>query len=277
MMNKHWKNFDVSIRSAMRPRTILFGTGLIFLLVMSVYGAADKPENSPSPSGTSQAVRVETAVATRGNVPITIDGLGTVQAFYTVTISPRVDGELLKLGFVEGQTVKSGDLLAQIDSKPYRAALDQAIATKAKDAAQLANARLDLERYITLAPEEFTSKQTLETQRSLVAQLEAQLPLIRQELTAPEPSSTTRRFDRRLTDAQASAWSIRATSCMRHRHGYRSRHSGTTHFGNIYAAGRCLAGHSQGDGVWPGDSHRTFPRRQNPLGKRRHRADRQSD
>ncbi len=92
-----------------------------------------------------------------------------------MTISPRVDGELLSLGFTEGQTVKPGDLLAQIDPRPYRAALDQAIAVKAKDAALLANARLDLQRYETLAPEELTSKQTLETQRALVAQDQAQV------------------------------------------------------------------------------------------------------
>jgi len=158
-----------------QPRVVLVALGLVLLLIMFVYESASKPESSSPSSSTSQAVRVETAVSTRNDVPINIDGLGTVQAFYTVTISPRVDGELLKLGFVEGQNVKAGDLLAQIDPRPYRAALDQTIAAKAKDAAQLANAKVDLARYVTLAPEEFTSKQTLETQRSLVSQLEAQV------------------------------------------------------------------------------------------------------
>jgi multidrug efflux system membrane fusion protein len=167
----------VAIALWRRPRAFMVATGLLFLLAMAVYGA-DK-QSSASASGkavpAAQVVRVETTLVTRTDVPIHVDGLGTVQAFYTVTISPRVDGELMKLGFVEGQTVKPGDLLAQIDPRPYRAALDQANAAKLKDAAQLANARVDLERYVNLAPEEFTSKQTLDTQRALVAQLEAQI------------------------------------------------------------------------------------------------------
>ncbi|HLX78985.1 MAG TPA: efflux RND transporter periplasmic adaptor subunit [Burkholderiales bacterium] len=175
MMNRHWQRLTGAIRAAGRTRVVMFGLGLLFLAIMAVNRAADKPGQSASSPATPQAIRVETAVATRGDTPIYIEGLGTVQAFYTVTVTPRVDGELMSLGFVEGQMVKPGDLLAQIDPRPYQAAYDQAIAAKFKDAAQLANARRDLERYVKLAPEEFTSQQTLETQRALVAQLEAQV------------------------------------------------------------------------------------------------------
>jgi multidrug efflux system membrane fusion protein len=177
MIDKVWKTLDAAGTVAKKPRVVLFSVGTLFLLAMTVYGA-DKQSNTPagnSVAASLQAIRVETAVATRADVPIYVDGLGTVQAFYTVTVSPRVDGELMKLGFTEGQMVKSGDMLALIDPRPYRAALDQAIAAKAKDAAQLANAKVDLKRYADLAPEEFTSKQTLDTQRTLVAQIEAQL------------------------------------------------------------------------------------------------------
>ena len=156
-----------------RTRLVMAGAGAALVLAMAVIGAADKPV--PGARAAAAPVRIETAVARRGDVPIYADGLGTVQAYYTVAVTPRVDGQLLRLGFVEGQMVKPGDMLAQIDPRPYQAAYDQAIAAKFKDAALLANARRDLERYVKLAPEEFTSQQTLETQRALVAQLQAQI------------------------------------------------------------------------------------------------------
>jgi membrane fusion protein, multidrug efflux system len=170
------RTLSAAIKAARRPRMILIGVALTALLILAVYGAVDKAgPSAASSAGARQVVRVETAAATRGDVPVYFEGLGTVQAFYTVTITPRVDGELVSVGFVEGQTVKPGDVLARIDPRPYQAALDQAIAAKVKDTALLANARRDLERYVSLAPEEFTSEQTLETQRSLVAQLQAQI------------------------------------------------------------------------------------------------------
>jgi multidrug efflux system membrane fusion protein len=162
-----------SMQSAKRrPRAVIISVVVLLLAIFIVYEFMQK--RTPPPAA-PQVIRVEAAAAKRQDVPVLVDGLGTVQALYTVTISPRVDGELTALGFVEGQMVKRGDLLAQIDPRPYQAALDQAVAAKAKDVAQLANARRDLERYVTLAPEEFTSKQTLDTQRALVDQLVAQI------------------------------------------------------------------------------------------------------
>jgi multidrug efflux system membrane fusion protein len=127
-----------------------------------------------APSG-PPAVPVTADVARKQDVPIYRLGLGAVQAYNTVTVHVRVDGELDKVAFTEGQEVKAGDLLAQIDPRPFQAALDQVVATKAKDEAQLANAERDLDRYVTLAPQNFTSKQVLDTQRALVAQLAAQI------------------------------------------------------------------------------------------------------
>src|ERR1700736_2044940 len=90
---------------------------------------------APPPS-----IAVDTAAVARADVPIYFSGLGTVQAFYTVTVTARVDGELQKVAFTEGQTVHKGHLLAQIDPRPNQAAYEQAMATQNKDSAQLANA-----------------------------------------------------------------------------------------------------------------------------------------
>lgn len=129
---------------------------------------------APAKTGAA-AVPVDIAAAKRKDVPVYLDGLGTVQAFYTDTITARVDGQLQSVDFKEGQIVKQGEVLAQIDPRPFRAAFDQATAIKAKDAAQLASAKRDLDRYAILAPEDLTSKQTIDQQRGLVEQLEAQV------------------------------------------------------------------------------------------------------
>lgn len=131
--------------------------------------------DAKSDKKTPQGIRVDTAAARRADVPLYASGLGTVQAFYTVTITPRVDGQLLKVAFTEGQDVKKGALLAQIDPRPYQAALEQAQAMRDKDQATLENAKRDLERYETLAPQDLASKQTVDTQRALVAQTAAQI------------------------------------------------------------------------------------------------------
>lgn len=130
------------------------------------------PADAQAPSAPPR-IPVEVAQAELRDVPVYLQGLGNVQAFNTVTIRSRVDGELQKVGFVEGQDVKAGDVLAQIDPRPFKAQLDQAIAKKAQDEAQLANARVDLQRYTNLSKQNAISSQTLDTQRALVAQLEA--------------------------------------------------------------------------------------------------------
>jgi len=132
--------------------------------------------NTPAaPVGRAQnlPVPVVEGVVMTKDVPIYLDGLGTVQAFNTVAVHTRVDGQLLKVAFAEGQDVKTGDVLAQLDPAPYQAALDQAVAKKAQDAAQLANARVDLLRYADLLKTDSITQQVYDTQKAQVAQFEA--------------------------------------------------------------------------------------------------------
>jgi multidrug efflux system membrane fusion protein len=118
-------------------------------------------------------VPVVAGVVVRKDVPIYLDGLGTVQAFNTVTVRPRVDGQLIKVGFVEGQDVHVGDVLAQIDPAPFKTALAQNVAKQGQDAAQLANAELDLKRNADLLKDKILSQQVYDTQKALVDQLQA--------------------------------------------------------------------------------------------------------
>lgn len=118
-------------------------------------------------------VAVTTALVTSQDVPIHVDGIGTVQAYNTVTVRARVEGQLDKVIFKEGQDVKAGDALAQIDPRPYQARLSQAKGVLAKDEAHLANVKLDLDRFIKLG--EYATQQSVDTQRALVRQLEASL------------------------------------------------------------------------------------------------------
>jgi multidrug efflux system membrane fusion protein len=120
-------------------------------------------------------VPVATAVARVADVPMTVDGIGTVQALNTVNIRPMVSGPLTDIRFHEGQDVRKGDVLALIDSRTYQAAYDQAVAKKAQDEASLANAQHDLARYDKLAKSQYTTAQQADTQRATVAQDEAQV------------------------------------------------------------------------------------------------------
>ena len=123
----------------------------------------------------AQSVPVEVATVRSADMPRILQGLGTVQAYNTVTIHAQVDGVLQQIRFTEGQAVKAGDVLAQIDPRTYQAALGQAQAKLAQDQAQLRNAQLDLQRYADLAQSNFASRQQLATQQAAVAGLEAQL------------------------------------------------------------------------------------------------------
>jgi multidrug efflux system membrane fusion protein len=129
------------------------------------------------PQATAQvpapAVPVTAGTVLAQDVPVYLQGIGTVQAYNMVTVKTRVDGQIVKIGFKEGQEVKEGDPLIQIDPRPYQAALEQAQAAKQKDEAQLVGAKLDLERYSKLLGTGYQTRQSYDNQTATVAQLQA--------------------------------------------------------------------------------------------------------
>ena len=123
-------------------------------------------------AGSNAPIAVAVATVTTGDVPLRIPALGAITPLATVTVKAQISGQLQKVAFQEGQLVHEGDLLAQIDPRPYEAALKQAQATLERDQAQLVNARLDLKRYQGLLAEDSIAEQQLATQQALVRQYE---------------------------------------------------------------------------------------------------------
>lgn len=162
------------IAAGARRRTVSLFIGLVILGALGwlawshFYGGQKAAKMRPD-----MAVPVLAATPKVEDVPVYLDGVGQVRALNTVTVRAQVDGKLLKVNFVEGQDVKAGDVLAEIDPVLYQAQYDQAVAKKAQDEAQLANARLDLKRYEQLAASKAGSAQQADTQKATVAQLEA--------------------------------------------------------------------------------------------------------
>jgi multidrug efflux system membrane fusion protein len=132
-----------------------------------------RPAAEPPRASAPAAVPVEVSAAESRDLPIYLRGLGTVQAFNTVLVRSRVDGEITRIAFQEGQTVREGDILAIIDQRPYQAALDQALAKKAQDEATLRGNRLDLDRTQQLASRDFASRQQFDQRTAAAAAGEA--------------------------------------------------------------------------------------------------------
>jgi membrane fusion protein, multidrug efflux system len=167
-------DFEVPVPRKIRAWVVVLVLGAT---AAAVLGAARQfgwySSQSSAPKAAPPAVPVRAATVKRQDVPIVLLGLGTVQAFNSVLVKSRVDGQIVKINFTEGQNVHTGDILVEIDPAPFEAALAQAQATKLKDEAQLENARLDLERFSRLATTNAVSKQQMDTARALVAQLDA--------------------------------------------------------------------------------------------------------
>jgi multidrug efflux system membrane fusion protein len=167
-----------------RVRRVLWAGGALIVAGLAILlifhhgkpaGGSAKGGKGRESAQNAAPVPVDVVRAEKTRFPVYLNGLGSVQSFNTVTVRSRVDGQIVKVEFKEGQLVKQGDLLLQIDPLPYQALLDQAVAKKSQDDASLQNARLDLQRYEQLAHAEGASRQQRDTQAALVQQLTAQV------------------------------------------------------------------------------------------------------
>jgi len=158
-------------------KKVLWIIGIVVLVILIILGLRYRAAQTAVPTGgrfgAGAPLAVGVAKVSTGDVPITINALGTVTPLATVTVHPQVNGPLVKITFTEGQIVKAGELLAMIDPRPFQAALDQAQGQLKRDQASLANANVDRERYKTLLAQDSISDQTFRTQVSTVAQDEA--------------------------------------------------------------------------------------------------------
>jgi multidrug efflux system membrane fusion protein len=181
---KQWGGNQPAVTSEIflkRPFSFRLGTlaGVLGVCAIAVFGylgwlymSADsgrREAKGPAP------VPVVTQTIQNADFPVYLNGLGTVQPYRTVTVRSQVDGQVIKVEFRQGQMVNEGDLLVQIDPRPFQAALGMAQAKKAQDEANLKNAQLDLERYSQLAKQDYASRQQLDTQQAKVDTLNAQI------------------------------------------------------------------------------------------------------
>jgi multidrug efflux system membrane fusion protein len=157
----------------MRKTVAVFVAIIVAAVSWAVYTYSGDRASAAQAPVIKPAVPVTAGVAETRDMPVYANGIGTVQAYNTVTVKSRVDGQIVKVDFTEGQEVKAGDPLFEIDPRPYQAALEQAVANKEKDEAQLASAMADLKRDSQLLGRGFQTQQAYGQQKALVGQLQA--------------------------------------------------------------------------------------------------------
>jgi membrane fusion protein, multidrug efflux system len=172
--------FMSTSRYSVVGRLLVLGALLVGIYAVWHYAATPRASDGAGNNATASEamalpIPVTVTTAQKADFPVYLNGLGTVQPFQTVTVRSRVDGQIIKVNFRQGSMVKQGDVLVEIDPRPYQATLDQALAKKSQDEASLNNAKRDLERYSSLASKDFATKQQLDTQQATVDQLTAQV------------------------------------------------------------------------------------------------------
>jgi multidrug efflux system membrane fusion protein len=155
----------------MRSRYVVFAIVAIAVIGSAAFAVTRRGDRA-APQAADPPVPVVAGTVTSQNVPIYLRGIGTVIAYNTDIVRSQIQGQLTKIAFTEGQTVKAGDLLAQIDPRPYQSQLDQMTATRDRDQAQLTNAQANLDRYNQLAGKGYATPQLVDTQKAQVAQLQ---------------------------------------------------------------------------------------------------------
>src|SRR6202167_3641918 len=161
------------IRRSSLPSWLTLGFALILCAAFVACTGGDAKQQAQAAS--PHAVSVAIAPVTQQDMPVYLVGLGTVTSFYAANIKIRVDGQIMRVNFQEGQTVKEGDLLILIDPRPYQVQLEQMQAQLFKDQASLRDARLNFDRYTTLIPSGSIAQQQVDTQKATVDQLDGQV------------------------------------------------------------------------------------------------------
>jgi membrane fusion protein, multidrug efflux system len=173
--SQRWKAPAPATRKRAWWRSVAWLLGVVLVIGAIVWWVESRP-TQPARQGrfaTTGPMPVVVASAEKGNIAVTLNALGTVTPLATVTVKSQISGRLMRIAFQEGQQVKQGDLLGEIDQRPYDLALEQAQATLLRDQAILRNAELDVARYRKLVAEDSIAKQTLDTQEALVRQYQA--------------------------------------------------------------------------------------------------------